>query len=371
SVTCGQHQLEAGQVFRIRGLTKLCTWSFQAKTGGNVHMSCRKFLVPTSRRCRKASLQIASPGSATVSLCGRRTRLVVKREASSMTVTNKPKGRRRNLYDCEVYLRMPTNTTANCSCGTENSSAGTRIVGGTTSGLGQYPWMGGITFQGMKRFFCGVTLLTDSHGLTAAHCLHGKKMHKLIVVLAEHDISDNNDTPRTIRNIARIDFHPDYRPDRTNVGDLAVIKFDHPVPLHHKMVKPICLPPADAPDYAGRTAITAGWGYLQSGSENYAKELQAVEVPIWTNSDCKNTGFGNLIHKDLVCAGFPEGGADACTGDSGGPLSVVENGKHILVGTVSFGHYCAMPNWPGVYSRISGSLEWIQQTIESGVTCQN
>ncbi|ROT72699.1 Serine proteinase stubble [Penaeus vannamei] len=47
------------------------------------------------------------------------------------------------------------------------------------------------------------------------------------------------------------------------------------------------------------------------------------------------------------------------TGDSGGPLTVVQNGRHVLAGLVSFGHSCALPEWPGIYTRISEYSDWI------------
>ena len=47
--------------------------------------------------------------------------------------------------------------------------------------------------------------------------------------------------------------------------------------------------------------------------------------------------------------GFAKG-TDTCQGDSGGPLAVVEDGKYVLVGVVSYGAGCASSS-PGVYAR--------------------
>ena len=52
-------------------------------------------------------------------------------------------------------------------------------------------------------------------------------------------------------------------------------------------------------------------------------------------------------------------GRDACNGDSGGPL--VCNGK--LTGITSFGNGCG--NVPGVYTRVSNYVEWIQKYTEN------
>ncbi|XP_066957751.1 venom serine protease 34-like isoform X2 [Macrobrachium rosenbergii] len=240
-VECGDHQIDVGQILTIKGSHKQCIWNFQGPENAKVKATCLKFVVPSSKKCKSSSLDVASPGSSTVSFCGRKSRMTIDRSSSQVTFTNRPSSGSPNRFTCDIYLVMPTSVPANCSCGAENPPV-SRIVGGTTTSPGQYPWVGAITFTGMKRPFCSLTLLTDTHALTAAHCLDGKKRSKLIAVLAEHKIGDLNDTPRTIRRIKKIAFHPKHRPDRVNVGDLAVMTFDYPVPLDHSLIKPACLP---------------------------------------------------------------------------------------------------------------------------------
>ena len=54
-------------------------------------------------------------------------------------------------------------------------------------------------------------------------------------------------------------------------------------------------------------------------------------------------------------------GADACVGDSGGPLYDKRN--NALVGVTSWGINCGMAEYPGVYSRISPQIDWIKSVV--------
>jgi len=59
----------------------------------------------------------------------------------------------------------------------------------------------------------------------------------------------------------------------------------------------------------------------------------------------------------MICAGFVNGGYDACNGDSGGPLVV----DGYVVGIVSWGFGCAFANYPGVYASVPNLLPWIKE----------
>ena len=65
----------------------------------------------------------------------------------------------------------------------------------------------------------------------------------------------------------------------------------------------------------------------------------------------------------MICAGFPEGGKDACHGDSGGPLVCENYGKAVITGVVSWGEGCAHPGKAGVYARVTHVLSWIQDNM--------
>lgn len=79
-----------------------------------------------------------------------------------------------------------------------------------------------------------------------------------------------------------------------------------------------------------------------------------MSVPVTTNAQC-NAMYSGMITAGMLCAGFPEGGRDACQMDSGGPLTF----NNQLIGVVSWGAGCARPNAPGVYARVAHYRNWI------------
>ena len=71
------------------------------------------------------------------------------------------------------------------------------------------------------------------------------------------------------------------------------------------------------------------------------------------------------IGPSQFCAGF-EGRTfikDACSGDSGGPMVVMVNGKWFLSGLVSFGMGCGRTEYPGVYTRLDVMSIWIRERL--------
>lgn len=107
----------------------------------------------------------------------------------------------------------------------------------------------------------------------------------------------------------------------------------------------------------GAMAHVSVWGALFEGYTG-TNMLRFVAVPIVSNAQC-NANYGSGITAGMLCAGFPEGGRDACQGDSGSPLNI----GGTLVGVVSWGHGCARPNLPDVYARVAFYRKWINSSM--------
>lgn len=87
--------------------------------------------------------------------------------------------------------------------------------------------------------------------------------------------------------------------------------------------------------------------------------LQKVTVPLMSKEECQARYRKRRIDDKEICAGYDEGGKDACKGDSGGPLSCRHEEVWYLVGITSWGEGCARPQQPGVYTKVVEFSDWI------------
>lgn len=141
-------------------------------------------------------------------------------------------------------------------------------------------------------------------------------------------------------------------------------------------IRPICLPinePLRTYNFVGYRPFIAGWGKTTEGGSS-ATVLQEVTIPVLKNAVCKARyeTVGKLISERqfndaILCAGVLEGGHDSCQGDSGGPLMnpfTMDGAIHYYqIGVVSYGIGCARVDTPGVYTRITYFIDWIQEHL--------
>ncbi|XP_067626643.1 trypsin-1-like [Eurosta solidaginis] len=258
----------------------------------------------------------------------------------------------------------PPRDCAACKCGTINTFH--RIVGGMETELHEYPWMAMLLRSG--DFYCGGSLINDQYVLTAAHCVRGFNRRVVSVRLLSHNRTDGR-VSTIDRQLDTIIVHEDYS-SRNIDNDIALLRFTKPVKLSEPL-KPVCLAEAGK-TYEGEIAVVTGWGSVKEGGY-IADSLQEVQVPVMSQEDCRKSKYGaDRITDNMLCAGYPEGGKDSCQGDSGGPLHVGNNatGSYHLAGIVSWGEGCARPNAPGVYTRVTQYLDWIEERTRDACKCQ-
>ncbi|XP_063788595.1 prostasin-like [Pseudophryne corroboree] len=212
--------------------------------------------------------------------------------------------------------------------------------------------------------------MVDSQWIvSAAHCfVQPISTSDFLVNLGAYQLS----VPTGILStVSAIYIHPIYTHPGSS-GDIALVKLSQPVP-YTDYVMPICVPTQDLQFPAGLSCYVTGWGSIQEGvSLPSPQTLQMVQLPIIDRAACdalyhtNNPTLGvntTVIQWDMICAGYPNGRQDACQGDSGGPLACQWDGSWLLAGVVSWGFGCAIPNRPGVYTRVTAYSDWIQQYI--------
>lgn len=76
------------------------------------------------------------------------------------------------------------------------------------------------------------------------------------------------------------------------------------------------------------------------------------------------------LTNNMFCAGMHEGEKDSCSGDSGGPFALIDNGKFWAAGVVSWGIDCGKKGTYGIYTKVVNYLDWINKTMEQNWNVQ-
>ncbi len=241
----------------------------------------------------------------------------------------------------------------------EFDTAEGRIVGGVDSDISAVPWQVAVMDASYYQY-CGGSILSASWILTAAHCevAVGDKIG------AGHSKLTTMRSAGQIRTVAQAITFPGYVTSERG-KDVMLLRLNAPLDLSGPNAKAIPVATeSDAASFApGAVATVSGWGTLTSDGAS-PNQLQRVDVDISTAAQVR-AAYGTLTADQL---GAARAGKDSCQGDSGGPLTVRIGGVAKLVGVVSWGEGCALPNTPGMYSRVASFATWIGQNVGSGTT---
>lgn len=258
--------------------------------------------------------------------------------------------RERKHQQHEVTPRQPEST-YNSTSHYEHFAYSSRIIGGQQASQGEYPYF--VLWEG-----CGGSLIHSDIVLTAAHC-SGQFSNRVTVGAHRRGSTQGIAQTRTITVRRR---HPNFR-SGTLANDFMVMKLGTPV----TGITPIALNTNVANPSTGEGLSVMGFGTTSENSFNVATVLRDVTVNAVSHNQCNRQYDGDIVQNIMLCANVAGGGKDSCQGDSGGPIvekkRVGGSDAHVQVGVVSWGFGCGRENFPGVYARVSGVSDWIQQQV--------
>lgn len=259
------------------------------------------------------------------------------------------------------------------SIGLTYNDYSTRIIGGEVVPNGEYTFMSGIFYS--DNFRCGGSLISPNYILSAAHCsdnfnINFIKPEYVLIGCTTREYNENEKNCEKI-NVISIKVHSDYD-SATNKYDLMLLELE----TSSKNI-PISISNFILQEH--QELKTLGWGKTGPNDSIGSELLLGVNVKSVEREYCNNQyriGISSindvsfdqisstLIDSTMICAAKP--GADACEGDSGGPLFINCQSENILVGIVSFGIGCAVPGFPGVYTNLENDeiLNFILNEVE-------
>lgn len=174
---------------------------------------------------------------------------------------------------------------------------------------------------------------------TAAHCVQsqGGSTSNLVVRVGEHDLVRQEKYSRDY-SIEKLFLHPNYSKMSSyknwvqiNNADIALLKTADDIHWS-EYAWPVCIPPANL-QLPGQDAIVIGWGKLREKSELYSELLQKVKLTIIDGTQCaqwfKQAGRDLHLSPMVLCAGFVDGGRDACHGKSPKPSALYGGADNI------------------------------------------
>ncbi|XP_060598314.1 tryptase-2-like [Ruditapes philippinarum] len=249
-------------------------------------------------------------------------------------------------------------------CGsTAVGSTAHKIVGGSIAQHGEFPWQVSLRYFGQH--VCGGTLVGDQWVMTAAHCFEELQHHASQWTVAVGVQDQRSIYTSNIVHVSAIYPHERFN-QQSNYNDIALMKLSKRIDLSGRYARAACLPQS-SDTFSADICTVSGWGatrYDPDGRAPITNQLEYVNLRTISNNDCKYYLGYNNVHTSNICAGVTStGGKDACQGDSGGPLVCKRHGVWELAGVVSWGDGCGKARRPGVYTRVTSYLSWINNKM--------
>ncbi|ODM99899.1 Ovochymase-2 [Orchesella cincta] len=269
-----------------------------------------------------------------------------------------------------------------------------RIIGGEKLNEAEFPWYVSIKETGKHE--CSGFIINQRMVLTASHCFQdfsdraAASPRTISVTLAAHHFSHDDGTKYFSKytkweqdvKVKRIIRHPQYDAfNQSGKFDIAILLLETKIQWNHATL-PVCLPTKnessvpqltpyafhslyDSEFKSGELATVAGWDTKMNSVKGGESTLQKVQLKLYDMEECKrlllekNIKIKTDIDSSVICAGSNDVGFDSCSGDSGSALLVQRGNSWVAIGIVSSGYGKCGAGRPGLYTRISSYMDFI------------
>ncbi|KAK0420090.1 hypothetical protein QR680_014510 [Steinernema hermaphroditum] len=239
------------------------------------------------------------------------------------------------------------------------------IFGGKPAKAGDIPIQALIVAKAKEghRFYCGGSLISKKHVLTAAYC--GLHVKSAVVILGAADLKDHN--TQQSRRATKIIIHPDFGKSKDKFdNDIAILQLEKDVEIN-KNVRIVQLSLDDSKLEKNARAVVSGFGVFDEKKHGLSPVLRAGEVKIVENEVCTKA-FELKFNDNQICAKGK--GSAPGPGDGGGPLFVNHDGGLIQLGIASFGGPYDPKGEPElVFTRVSRYCKWIAEKTGKEANC--
>ncbi len=264
-----------------------------------------------------------------------------------------------------ALLPAPT-TSASAAPAVRTDPVGGDVVGGPPVGDGSQPSFVSLRTEAGDHF-CGGTMLSPTDVLTAATCVATRDPSEVFAWIGGSSLV-GDEAEAEIRRIVEVEvmpgFDPDWCPSQIPRHDVAVLTLDEPSTAAWTRVDDSA---ASLPDDLPVRAVGHGAG---DGSEPPADELHEVVLGVRPADDVERlVGTDCFDSSTMLAAGPrpPEVRAGICSGDEGGPLTVVrtEEVNAPVVGVASW-HLEPCGEYPSVFAAVHADelRTFVESTVE-------
>ena len=269
---------------------------------------------------------------------------------------------------------------------TNISSSDEKIINGEIAAPGSFPFAVSLGLIGPNMYLhrCGGSILTNSHILTAAHCVRDlgrnydyrdfyKRNRRVLVAVAGLKSLNELDflnllSSGSIFLINSIDINENFQ-SITDPNDLALLTVQRLMTFSTDLFS-VEIPGeiSDPTSILDGLMTTFGWGFTEFGS--LSSQLLTTTLSILNGSPAKVECRG--FDADFFCAKDLSGRqSNVCFGDSGGPLLRFENNKWTLYGVTSFAfadeNNNCLNNAPSFYTMVPRYSSWINKRIKLNI----